>query len=168
MMGECGSFASCTVEMDITRILDASPEVVWSALTKAECIKHWWGPKGFTAPVVEIDLRVGGRFLLAMRGPDGKDYWNTGTFEEIKAPERLVKMISFADSQGHAVPATYYGLSADFPMQSKIEINLEKYGEKQTRMSLYYDAIATEDYDNAAQGWGESLDKLEKYLEAKK
>jgi uncharacterized protein YndB with AHSA1/START domain len=53
-------------------------------------VKRWWGPKGFTAPVCKIDLRVGSKFLYCMRSPDGKDYWNTGVYREIVEPERIV------------------------------------------------------------------------------
>ena len=41
------------------------------------------GPEHFTSPAAEIDLRVGGRVLFAMRDPEGKDYWTTGTYREI-------------------------------------------------------------------------------------
>jgi uncharacterized protein YndB with AHSA1/START domain len=56
----------------ISRIFDAPRELVWKAWTETELVMRWWGPEGFTAPVVEIDLRVGGKYLYAMRS-DGKD-----------------------------------------------------------------------------------------------
>jgi uncharacterized protein YndB with AHSA1/START domain len=63
---------------------------VWKAWTDPERVKRWWGPKGFTAPVCKIDLRVGGKFLYCMRSPDGKDYWNTDVYRDIVERERIV------------------------------------------------------------------------------
>ena len=72
----------------IERVFDAPRELVWKAWTEAERFARWYGPKGFTLPVCEMDLRVGGRVLLCMRSPDGKDLWYTGAFKEIVPPER--------------------------------------------------------------------------------
>lgn len=57
------------------------------------------GTEKFYRAFYKIDLRVGGKYLYDMREPDGKDYWNTGTFKEIKAPERLVLTDSFAPTR---------------------------------------------------------------------
>jgi len=76
---------------------------VWKAWTDPELVKHWWEPKGFTAPVCKIDLCVGGKFLYCMRSPDGKDYWNTGVYREIVEPKRIVSTDTFADEEGNPV-----------------------------------------------------------------
>ncbi len=51
---------------------------------------QWFGPRGFTAPVCELDVRVGGSLRIVMRGPDGNEYPMKGTFREVVVPERLV------------------------------------------------------------------------------
>jgi uncharacterized protein YndB with AHSA1/START domain len=89
----------------ITCIFDASRELVRKAWADPECVKRWWGPKGFTAPVCKIALRVGRKFLYCMRSADGKDYWNTGVYREIVEPERIVSTDSFSDEEGNPVPA---------------------------------------------------------------
>ena len=76
--------------LTITRIFDAPRDLVWKAWTDPEYYKKWWGPTYFTAPISKIDLRVGGKYLSCMRGPDGKDYWSTGVYREIVPLERLV------------------------------------------------------------------------------
>lgn len=48
----------------ISRVFDAPREKVWKAWTDPELIKKWWGPKDFTAPRIEIDFRVGGKYLF--------------------------------------------------------------------------------------------------------
>jgi uncharacterized protein YndB with AHSA1/START domain len=87
-------------ELTITRIFDAPREVVFKAWTKVERLKRWWGPKNFTNPVCEIDVRQGGAMRIHMRGPDGTVYPMTGVFHEIAEPERLVFTASALDAKG--------------------------------------------------------------------
>lgn len=100
-------------ELVLTRVFDAPRERVWKAWTQPEEVKRWWGPKGFTAPFVTIDFRVGGKYLYCMRAPDGKDYWSTGVYREIVPLEKIVATDSFADPEGNVVSATHYGMNAD-------------------------------------------------------
>jgi uncharacterized protein YndB with AHSA1/START domain len=86
--------------MVTTRVFDAPRELVFKAWTEAERLKRWWGPKGFTNPVCEIDVRPGGAIRIDMRAPDGIVYPMTGTFVEIVEPERLVFVSSALDSEG--------------------------------------------------------------------
>ena len=55
-----------TLEITITRVFDAPRELVWKAWTEPEHFMRWWGPKGYTAPVYKVDLRVGGKYLYCM------------------------------------------------------------------------------------------------------
>src|SRR3984957_63515 len=84
-------------ELITTRIFDAPPEVVFRAWTAPERLKRWWGPKGFTNPVCEVDLRPGGAIRIHMRAPDGVVYPMTGLFVEIVEPERLMFTSSALD-----------------------------------------------------------------------
>jgi len=151
-------------ELVITRIFDAPRELVWKAWTDPERTKKWWGPAGFTSPVCEIDLHVGGRYLNSMRSPEGQDFWSTGTYLEILMPERLVMTDSFADAEGNVVPATYYGLSADFPMELQVTVTFEEL-DGRTKMTLKHTGIpAGEMREQTEAGWNESFDKLAEYL----
>ena len=62
-----------TERMVVTRIFDAPRELVWKAWTDPKYVMQWWGPKGFTAPVCEMDFRVGGKLLCCMKAPDGQE-----------------------------------------------------------------------------------------------
>jgi uncharacterized protein YndB with AHSA1/START domain len=73
-----------------TRVFDAPRELVWSAWTDPNHLAQWWGPNGFTTTTSAYDLRPGGTWLFVMHGPDGRDYQNLVTFDEIVKPERLV------------------------------------------------------------------------------
>jgi uncharacterized protein YndB with AHSA1/START domain len=148
----------------ITRTFDAPRELVWKAWTEPERLKRWWGPKDFTAPISKIDLRVGGKYLNCMRGPDGKDYYTTGEYVEIVPFERLVYTDSFADENGNVVPATYYGMSEDMPLQMRVTVTLDNLGGK-TKMTLTHVGIpAGEMSEMTSAGWNESFDKLTKSL----
>ena len=70
-------------ELTIARIVDASRELVFKAWTDPKQVAQWWGPKGFTNPVCEMDVRPGGAFRIVMRAPDGIEYPTTGIFSEI-------------------------------------------------------------------------------------
>lgn len=147
-------------ELVLTRVFDAPRERVWKAWTEPEEVMRWWGPKGFTAPSAEIDLRVGGKYLYCMRAPDGKDYWSTGVYREIVPMTKLVASDSFADEKGNVVPATYYGMSADLPLQMLITLTFEDLGGT-TKMTLRHSGFpAGPDASMAEQGWSESFDKL--------
>jgi len=71
----------------IKRTFDAPRDLVWEAWSDPEQAKQWWGPEGFTAPIVELDERPGGKWRALMRSPDGKDMWQHGVYREIVPPE---------------------------------------------------------------------------------
>jgi uncharacterized protein YndB with AHSA1/START domain len=79
-------------EIVMTRVFDAPRRLVWDAHTKPELVKRWLlGPPGWSMPVCEIDLRVGGSYRWVWRrDSDGKEMGMGGVFREIVAPERLV------------------------------------------------------------------------------
>jgi uncharacterized protein YndB with AHSA1/START domain/dihydrofolate reductase len=111
----------------VARVFDAPRELVFKAWTEPERLKHWWGPKGFTTPFCAVDLREGGVFLYCMRSPEGRDFWGRGVYREIVVPERLVLVMSFADAEGNVVPATYYGLGPDWPLESLTTVTFEEF-----------------------------------------
>ena len=74
----------------LTRVFDAPRALVWKAWTDPKMMARWFGPRGFTNPVCELDVRVGGSLRIVMRGPDGNDYPMKGVFREVLKPKRLV------------------------------------------------------------------------------
>ena len=79
-----------TREILVTRELAAPRELVWAAMTDPEQVIHWWGPRGFTTAIEQMDVRPGGVWKHVMRGPDGTNYPNESVFQEVVPPERLV------------------------------------------------------------------------------
>jgi len=63
--------AKAQASSHITRVVNASRSLVFKAWTDAKDVAQWWGPRGFTNPVCELDVRPGGAIRIHMRGPDG-------------------------------------------------------------------------------------------------
>ena len=87
-------------EFVITREFDAARELVFQAWTDPKHLAQWWGPKGFTNPVCEWDVRPGGKIYDVMRAPNGDRHPMGGVFREIVAPERLVFSCGALDEDG--------------------------------------------------------------------
>ncbi len=142
-------------ELVFIRVLDAPREVMWRAWTDPAHPAHlaqWWGPKGFTNPVCELDLRPGGALRIVMRAPDSVEYPMRGVFREIVAPERLV-------FNNMAVDA------ADKPLLDGLTIvTLIEYGGK-TRLTVQTRAVALVAHavpflEGMEAGWTQSLERL--------
>jgi uncharacterized protein YndB with AHSA1/START domain len=83
-------------EIAMTRVFDAPRHLVFSALTTPELVKQWLlGPPGWTMPVCEMDLRVGGAYRFLWRGADGAEMGTRGVFREIAPPESFVATEQF-------------------------------------------------------------------------
>lgn len=95
-----------------------------------------------------------------MRSSEGQDFWSTGFYREIVEPERIVCTDSFADEKGNVVPATYYGMSADFPLELQVTLTFEEHDGK-TKMTLRHVGIPNGQMSDLTEvGWNESFDKL--------
>jgi uncharacterized protein YndB with AHSA1/START domain len=78
-------------EIVMTRVFVAPRKLVFDAWTKPELVRRWLlGPPGWTMPVCEIDLRVGGAYRFEWLGQDGTVMGMGGVYREIVVPERIV------------------------------------------------------------------------------
>lgn len=87
--------ASSEREIVITREFNAPRHLVFDAWTKCEHLRHWWGPRSWSLPVCEIDLRVGGAWRFLMCGEGGEEMGMYGEYLEIVVPERIVQTENF-------------------------------------------------------------------------
>jgi uncharacterized protein YndB with AHSA1/START domain len=87
-------------EIVMTRGFDAPRQLVFDAHTKPELIKRWLlGPPGWSMPVCEIDLRVGGKYRYVWRHDrNGNEMGMGGLYREIVAPERIVNTERFDEA----------------------------------------------------------------------
>lgn len=147
-----GSVMEGLLEMSLTRRVAAPPEVVFRAWTDAKHLKEWWGPKGFTNPVCEVDARVGGAMRIHMRAPDGVVYPMTGRFVEIDRPHRLVFATAALDGEGRAM-FEVLNTVAFTEVDGGTEISLVARVASTTPAAPRYLA-------GMSQGWSQSLDRL--------
>src|SRR5713226_5099504 len=149
-----------TTEMEraivLTRIFDAPRELVFKAWTDPKHVAQWWGPKGFTNPVCELDVRPGGAWRIVMRSPDGSEYPCGGVYREIVEPERLVFTNIATDKDGNPI------------LDGLTTVIFAEHGGK-TKLTLQTRAVAVVAYAAAylagmEAGWTQSLERLEAYL----
>ena len=86
-------------DIQLTRLFDAPRHLVYEAMTKPEHIRRWWGNlgAGYSVPVCEVDLRVGGSWRFVNELPNGKRVAFYGEYREIAPPDRLVFTEIFED-----------------------------------------------------------------------
>jgi len=144
-------------EVTITRVFDAPRELVYDVWTDEKHIASWFGPRSFTNPVVEMDVRPGGRMVIHMQGPDGSVFPSIGTFTDITPPERLA-----------FTSAAYAGVGGPFLLKDHTTIT---FTEREGKTVLTLHAVVTRSTPEAADalagmeaGWSESFDKLDDYL----
>ena len=143
-------------ELVVERGFDAPRELVWRAWTDPALMMRWWGPEGMTSPACEIDLSVGGRYLLGMRSPDGYDHWIAGVYHEIVPLERFVATESMADEHGNVDPSPAYGMG-----EKTLTVTFEDAGDGSTKLTVRQ--AGWPDLGMAAgasAGYNQALDKL--------
>ena len=143
----------------IERTFDAPRELVWKAWTDPARVREWWGPEHYDCPDAKIDLRVGGSYRFAMRGPDGATHWSGGVYREIVPVERIVCTDSFMDADGNHISASQIGIPGDFPDELLVTLTFEDLGGK-TKLTVRQEGMPNEMLADATAGWNSSLDKL--------
>jgi uncharacterized protein YndB with AHSA1/START domain len=95
-------------EIAMTRVFDAPRPLVFEALTTPELVKRWLlGPPGWSMPLCEIDLKVGGAYRYVWRNDEsGKEFGTGGEFREILPPERIVHTERMDGAPGEALNTT--------------------------------------------------------------
>ena len=142
-------------EITMTRVFDAPRCLVFDAFTKPELVKQWLlGPPGWTMPVCEIDLRVGGAYRYVWRHADGREMGMGGIYREIVPQERLVCTELFD--------------KAWYPGESLVTTTLVEQGGRTTLTStMLYVSQETRDAvlkSGMERGVAASYDRLEELL----
>jgi uncharacterized protein YndB with AHSA1/START domain len=141
--------ASAERTLVIKRILDAPRDLVWRVWSDPEQAKQWWGPNGFTAPVVELDTRPGGKWRACMRSPDGKDMWQHGVYREIVPPEKISFTFMWDEQPDH---------------EMLITVTFAERGKK-TEMTFSQGIFkSVEERNGHEDGWSQSFDRFAAYL----
>ena len=147
--------------MVVTRIFDAPRELVWKAWTDPKYVMQWWGPKGFTSPVCQMDFRVGGKYLICTRTPDGQEFWHGGEYHEIVPLEKIISSMYFSDSKGNKIDPAQLGIEHEAIEGAHDVILFEDFGNGQTKLTF----IGNEPMESAKnsgqlEGMNQVLDKV--------
>lgn len=78
------------LEIVMTRVFDATPQQVFDAFTKPEHLRRWFGRRGDTLSVCEVDLRAGGSYRFVFQLREGGEMAMHGEYHEVTPPSRLV------------------------------------------------------------------------------
>ena len=147
------------LEIVMTRDFNAPRDLVWEAMSKPELIKRWlFGPPGWEMTLCDDDLKTGGKFRWAWRGPDGVEMAMHGTYEEVVPPERIVRTETFD-----------FGCDAQSGEQH-VTLTLAEQGEKTAlKLRLLYPSKEARDGAIASgmeHGVSAGYDRLEEMLQA--
>ena len=143
-------------DLVLTRTFDAPREVVFRAWTDPKTLAVWWGPKGFSNPVCEVDAREGGEIRIHMRAPDGVVYPMKGVFEEVDEPERLIFISTALDEKGNSMFDVLNTVTLA-EVGGKTSLTLRARVIKAT-------AVAPQYLKGMEAGWSQSLDRLGDHL----
>ncbi|CAK4847118.1 unnamed protein product [Aphanomyces euteiches] len=154
--------------LTLERVFDAPRELVFKAFSEAEHLKHWWGPRGWTLTVCNVDFRPGGVWHYCMKCIDEKqvdffgfESWGKAVYEEIVAPEKIIFVDYFSDADGN---------EAEGMPSSHITMTLNEL-EGKTKIISRARYVSAEALKNVMdmgmeQGITETWDRLEEYLQS--
>jgi uncharacterized protein YndB with AHSA1/START domain len=147
----------------VERTFNANIALIWQLWTDPEHFKNWYGPKGFTIPVADMDLRIGGRRLVCMASPDGRmKMWTVGEYKEIVPTTRLVYTESPSDENGNMISPSAMGMPEGFPAVTEIIVSFEDMGGH-TKMVMKHAGMPAA--SGAGGGWNQAFDKLADYIQ---
>ena len=139
-------------KLTLTREFAAPRSLVWRAWTEPQQFARWFGPRGFTIPRIEFDVRAGGAIRCDMRAPDGTTFTNLGTFTELVEPERIACTLRYEEN-GEVV------------FENLNTVTLTEHGGK-TLLTLDVrvlraNATAPKYLIGMHEGWQQTLDRLD-------
>jgi uncharacterized protein YndB with AHSA1/START domain len=137
------------------RIFDAPRERVFAAFVDPEAVAQWWGPRGGTTIVDQMDPRPGGLWRFVYRNDsDGEEVAFRGVYREVTPPERLAQTFEYEPMPGH--------ISVDIS-------TFEDLGDGRTKVTTLSQFHTPEERDGMIdsgmeRGMGETYDRLEELL----
>ena len=145
------------LRLEIKRLIKAPRERVFEAWTNAEQLKKWFGPdEDIVVSQTKVDLRAGGKYRIQMKKTDGEFHTATGTYREVKPPERLVFTWAWEKD----------GSEPDFgevePTEMLVTLEFLPRGQQTELVFMQENFASVESRDRHEHGWGGCFDKLAK------
>ncbi len=140
---------NANIALVVRRTINAAPARVFAAWTEPEQLRQWWGPRPVTCSAAEIDLRVGGRYRIGNRLPDGSELIIAGEFEIVEPPVRLVYT---------------WELEQKSKQRSRVTVRFEPRGDA-TEVVIVHERIDSEETRaDHEQGWNGCLANLVEFF----
>ena len=142
--------ASLTLRLE--RVVPAPAERVFAACLDPEELAWWWGPAGFSAPRVDLDVREGGRYRIRMQPPEGEAFHLSGEFVGIDPPLRLAYTFEWEEPDPD-------------DRKTVVTLTFQQHGVG-TRIVVEQGPFATEARRALHEtGWTETLERLAQFLQ---
>lgn len=141
-------------ELTIRRVFDAPQDLVLQMWADPRNLGAWWGPRGFVAVAVDMDVAPGGSWRTCIRpqDDDATEYWCSGRYQEVSPPDRLVFTFAWEQppgTRGH---------------ETVVTVTFAAVGDR-TEMVFHQTPFeTTEDRDEHESGWAEAFDDLTLHL----
>jgi uncharacterized protein YndB with AHSA1/START domain len=139
--------------LEIERVLPATREIVFEAFVDPQQLARWWGPEGYRVASLEFEPRVGESYRIEMQPPEGDPFHLNGEFREVDPPERLAFTFVWEPADSDDVETL-----AELSFQERGDSTEVRFTQgpfkTEARRALHRD------------GWGDSFDKLERFLSA--
>ena len=140
------------ISLSLVRAIKATPEKVYAAWTEPKTLKKWMSPSdAMEVAVAETDLKVGGKYRIVMREPDGSEHKVGGVYKELEPGRKIVFT---------------WVWEGDAKTETLVTVELRKNGVG-TELTLTHSKFATEQTrDMHNQGWVGCIGRLEKLMAA--
>lgn len=135
----------------LERVLPAPRPLVFRMHTEPALLAQWWGPKGFSIPSVDLDLRVGGEYRIEMQPPEGDVFFLSGEFREVEPDSRLAYTFRWEPPDPDDRETTAVLSFRDLGESSSLTVDQGPFATVERR-ALH------------EQGWTESMDRLEELI----
>lgn len=139
------------LELKFSRTFEADPEFVFKALTRPDLIKKWFGPHGYTCPVVEVDLRAGGNYHIEMQPPEGEIIKLNGIYNLVDPPNALTYTWQWDEPEA---------------IETLVKVLFKPSGDGTEVFVEQGEFDSAESKDGHEQGWFASFDRLKDVLQA--
>ena len=143
---------SGTKSFTVSRVYPARRDLVFKAWSSAEHVRNWFTPPGLSTPHVEVEMRVGGPFVICMQMPNGPQHWTRGTVVQVTLNEHLAIDMRVTDAAGRLLFRAYTDVTfSEVVGGTRLDV-VQTYSELTPEAEM---AIA-----GAPQGWAGTLDNL--------
>ena len=150
-------------QLKVSRTFEAPLELLWQAWTDPEHFKKWYGPKGFSTPICEIDFNEGGSHFWSMKSSNGMQMYYSGIYKRIVPMESIVYSDTMTDENGNALDPSAMGMPEGSPASMDVSV-IFSHEDGKTTVTVSH--ISSGPKDPAAMGWEQAFEKLGEVLAA--